>query len=374
VQTRLVVLQPTAFCNLNCTYCYLPSTSRRDATRMSQAVLERTIRVVLGSSVVVDSVELLWHAGEPLSVGRDFYARALDLIELHNTRNIAVQNNLQTNATLIDEQWAAFLVQNRFSVGVSIDGPACLHDESRLNWAGRGSHQLAMRGVQHLRNEGADPAAICVLTRAALRRPREILDFFVENGFSSLAFNVEEVERANTTSSLGIGGVEAEYRSFIDQFYDAWWPHREQLEIREFSDLSYMMTRFMKDPSWARPVLDTQPLAIVTVQVNGDMSTFSPEFAGARASDLNQFILANINDVSSIDELAQAPRFTRLASEAATSVAMCRQSCGFFALCGGEFLSNKFSENGTLLSTETQTCRLHRQVLTTALLDKLREE
>jgi uncharacterized protein len=338
---------------------------------MNRPLLNRTFQVAFSSELIHDEVEFLWHAGEPLTVGIPYYQVALDLIERHNTRAVKVINNIQTNATLIDDAWASFLAEHGFAVGVSVDGPADMHDSQRRRWSGKGSHAQAMRGVATLRRHGIHPGVICVLTRSSLARPEEIFHFFLDSGFKAVGFNVEEVENAHTTSSLEHEAATREYREFFSRLYDAWWPHRDQMTIREFDDFGRIFLSCARDPVYFRPVLETEPLGIITVQRNGDVSTFSPEFAGATSEEFGSFVIGNVWRLSSFDELADREKFRQISQEVEASVELCRSSCEFFAVCGGEFLSNKFSEHGSLRVTETRTCRLHRKVLTTLLLDKL---
>src|SRR3954454_3780233 len=142
----LVVLQPTSLCNLNCRYCYVPE--RMNASVMDDQTLELAIGKVLRSSLTAPSVEFLWHAGEPLTVGMGFYRRACDFVKMHNQRQLRVRQTIQTNATLIDRDWCQFFADEKFGLGVSVDGPEFLHDKQRSNWSGRGSHKKVMRGIE----------------------------------------------------------------------------------------------------------------------------------------------------------------------------------------------------------------------------------
>src|SRR5262245_52159348 len=104
---ELLVLQPTPFCNINCSYCYLPD--RQSRRRMSPDTLSETFRWVFGSGLAREPFTLLWHAGEPLVLPVSFYATAEELLRRHNVASIPVLQSFQTNATLIDADWCAFL-------------------------------------------------------------------------------------------------------------------------------------------------------------------------------------------------------------------------------------------------------------------------
>lgn len=369
MQTKLIVLQPTPLCNLNCSYCYLPN--RRDPSKMEESLLERVFSLALSSSLVQGEIEFLWHAGEPLTVGVSYFDRAMDLISRTNVRNLRVLNTIQTNAILINDQWANFLARNGFAVGVSLDGPGWIHDAKRRRWSGEGTHGQAMRGVETLRSHGIFPGVICVLTRDSLAHPEEIFNFFLDNEFEAVGFNVEEVENAHTVSSLQHERAVREYRNFFGRLFDLWWPHRAVMKIREFDDFGQVFLNYLKDPSYVRPVLETEPLGIMTVQQNGDISTFSPEFAGMEVAEFGSFVIGNAWSLSSLEELASVAPLKEILREVQASVDLCHSTCEYFSVCGGEFLSNKFSEHGTLRATETSSCLLHRKVLASLLIEKL---
>ncbi|MEW9530143.1 cyclophane-forming radical SAM/SPASM peptide maturase GrrM/OscB [Microbispora sp. NPDC049125] len=370
---RQVILQPTSACNLNCGYCYVPN--RRDSARMNDEVTEAAISKVLRSDLVGPQVEFLWHAGEPLMAGLPYYRRAMETIDRHNTRGVHVTRSLQTNGTLIDPAWCEFLSEHRFSVGLSVDGPEFLHDRQRKNWGGRGSHDLVMRGHGLLKRYGIRHGAICVLTRESLRHPDELFAFFLDNGFSSVAFNVEEVENDNTTSSLtgseGDRAIESEYRRFMDRVYDLWQHNLDRISIREFDNLARVIAGKLRDRSYQRRPWETEPLSIITIQKNGDISTYSPEFAGARSVEYGDFVIGNVLALEELTDILGSPALSRIARQVAAGISACARECLFFDLCGGAYTSNKFFENKALASTETTACRLHRQTLSSLLIEKL---
>ena len=118
---ELLILQPTPFCNLNCSYCYLPD--RKDTRRMSEATLDEALRAVFASGLVAEDFTVVWHAGEPLVMPVEFYARARELTRTYGADRVRVRHSFQTNATLIDDAWCRFFALPDVAVGVSVDGP-----------------------------------------------------------------------------------------------------------------------------------------------------------------------------------------------------------------------------------------------------------
>ncbi|MGI5359979.1 cyclophane-forming radical SAM/SPASM peptide maturase GrrM/OscB [Streptomyces sp. CA-252508] len=369
-----VIVQATSLCNLNCSYCYVPN--RRDNFTMSTATLENSISKVLASPLASTKVEFLWHAGEPLAAGIRHFEKAMEFIAAHNTRGLAVETAVQTNGTLIDERWCDFFVKHGMGVGISIDGPKALHDINRVNWSEKGSHDAAMRGYRKLVASGIRVGALCVLTRDSLQHPDEIFDFFVDNGFTGVGFNVEEIENSNATSSLSadqLRGEEviSEYRIFMERIFDRWQEDPTVIEIREVSHLLTVIEEKLSDQNYRRIPDETQRLAIITIHKNGDISTFSPEFAGSQSEEFDNFVIANINSDGTLESLLSGPRLERISEEVRQGILACARECLYFDLCGAAYTSNKFFENGSLRSTETTACRLHSQTLSEVILSKL---
>src|SRR5688572_5057298 len=117
---ELLVIQPTPFCNINCSYCYLPD--RQNARKMSFPTLEQTFAWAFSSGLVRGPFTLLWHAGEPLVMPPAFYDRAAELLAAHDPDGALVTQSFQTNATLIDAEWCALIRRHNIRVGVSVDG------------------------------------------------------------------------------------------------------------------------------------------------------------------------------------------------------------------------------------------------------------
>ncbi len=178
-----VVAKPTgAACNLDCTYCfYLSKELLYDdgAQRMSQATVETYLRAYLDAQPDGD-VTVAWQGGEPTMRGLDFFRTAVHLADDLKRPGQHITHTLQTNGTLLNDEWGAFLAENGFLVGLSIDGPQPLHDAFRVNRAGRGSHAQVVRGWQVLRRHGVETNILCTVHSANQDSPREIYHYFVD--------------------------------------------------------------------------------------------------------------------------------------------------------------------------------------------------
>lgn len=350
---ELLVVQPTPFCNLDCSYCYLPD--RTDTRRMSLDTLARTFQWVAESGLVREPFSVLWHAGEPLVVPVAWYEGAAALLERHG-RGWDVRQSFQTNATLIDDEWCRFFRRHRVDVGVSVDGPAFLHDRHRRTRQGRGTLDRVLRGVRTLREHDIPFNVITVLTADALDYPDELFDFYREHGVRGVGFNPEEVEGPHTASSLQAEGTVPRFRRFLARFLELAHSADPSIRVREF-ELSAAALLHARRGLTPR-TQENRPFGIVSVDCEGNFGTYSPELLGLDSPHDGPFALGNVA-TDSLGAVLASPRFRRTEAAVAEGVRMCRDSCRYFPFCGGGPPGNKHFENGTFASTETLFCRLH---------------
>lgn len=178
-----------AFCNLDCHYCYYKDKSSLypGTARMPDSLLEEYIVQHLAAA---DGPEagFSWHGGEPTTLGLGFYRKAVELQRKHKPSGWVVRNGIQTNGALLDDEWGRFLSAEGFSVGLSLDGPAELHDPYRVDRGGRPTHRQAMRGYDVLRRHGVHPDIVCVVHSLNVRHPLTVYRFFREIGCRYLVF------------------------------------------------------------------------------------------------------------------------------------------------------------------------------------------
>ena len=233
---NLVVIQPTPFCNLDCDYCYLPD--RQLKKQLSLDLIEPIFKTIFTSPFVGQDFTVCWHAGEPLTVPISFYEAAMEQISKaesqYNQQPCQVHYSFQTNGTLINQAWCDFFQQYPIHVGVSIDGPAFIHDAHRQTRKGLGSHASTMRGIRFLQKNQINFNVIAVITKDSLDYADEIFNFFVDNGITDVGLNMEETEGSNSSSSLDCSGTEERYRVFIQRFWELAAQTKGEFKLREF--------------------------------------------------------------------------------------------------------------------------------------------
>lgn len=172
-----------ALCNLDCPYCfYLHKTDllgHETNARMSDELLEQHIRQYIEANTG-DEVVFSWQGGEPTVMGLPFFQKVVQLQALHARPGQRIENDLQTNGTLIDASWVAFLKEHRFMVGLSIDGPRALHDKYRYTKGGGPTFDKVMNAARRLRDADVPFAALCVVNRDVARDPLAVWRFLVD--------------------------------------------------------------------------------------------------------------------------------------------------------------------------------------------------
>lgn len=365
---EMLVLQSTPFCNLDCSYCYLPDrTSKR---QMSQATLERTFEKVFTSPFLSKHLTVLWHAGEPLVPGVAYYENAFAIIDRLKPQGLAISHSIQTNATLLNRGWIDFFRSHDVRVGTSIDGPADLNDRSRKTRAGGGSFEQSMRGIRVLQEHDYPFHVITVLTRESLRQPRRLFEFYVANSIGRVAFNVEEIEGIHTNSSLSTQGADREVREFYQAFMDLTDTHGAKIEVREFVSAFDAIANPASE-YYGNPL--AEPLRTLSIGVNGEIGTFAPELLGYASERHGDLVFGNVHN-HEIADILHNPKFIAVSNEVVRGQQRCRTSCQYFSICLGGSPANKLFENGSFDSTETLFCRLSKKAVIDVVLGKMERE
>jgi uncharacterized protein len=365
---EMLVLQSTPFCNLDCSYCYLPD--RASKRQMSEATLERTCERVFASPFLSGHLTVLWHAGEPLVPGVAYYERAFAIIDRLRPPGLAISHSIQTNATLLNPQWIDFFRAHEVRVGTSIDGPADLNDHSRKTRAGGGSFEQTMRGIRLLQEHDYPFHVITVLTRDSLRQPQRLFDFYVEHGIGRVAFNVEEIEGIHATSSLSGAAADREVRDFYQTFMALTEAQGAKIEVREFVG-AFDAIANPESVNYGNPL--AEPLRTLSIGVNGEIGTFAPELLGYASASHGELVFGNVHD-NEIADILRDPKFIAVSAEVARGQERCRTTCQYFSICLGGSPANKLFENGSFDSTETLFCRLSKKAVIDVVLEKIERE
>jgi len=215
-----------AACNLACRYCYYLGSGRGGPgggpARMPEDLLEDYIAQHIAASSD-EIIRFSWHGGEPTVLGVDYFRRIVEIQRAYRPAGRTIANGMQTNGTLLDEEWGRFLAAEGFSVGLSLDGPRELHDRYRLARDGTSTFDATMRGYEILRRHGVPTDILCVVSAENVRRPLDVYGYFREIGASYVTFLPLVERRPDAPGGVSPDTVPAEaWGDFLCAVFDEW--------------------------------------------------------------------------------------------------------------------------------------------------------
>lgn len=250
----MITLQPiikpvSLACNLGCRYCYYGPPRKEDfRERLGQAVDKLTVMTDdTLTSLIKEFGEcdplpsFIWHGGEPLLAGLDFFQRVVNL-QRKEYKNRQFRNILQTNGTLVTTDWAEFFFENHFQIGVSFDGIPSSHDALRVHQGGSGSALETTRGIRLLQESKINPSIICTVTTTNVESPRDIYQYLRSLGITQMQFNhLHERERLGDRSRVAVDPNE--YMDFLTEIFHIWIEEdNPEVEIAEIHSLIQILT------------------------------------------------------------------------------------------------------------------------------------
>jgi len=232
-----MLAKPTgAICNLDCAYCFFLDKEvfyPNSKFRMSDDVLEQYIRQLIESHQT-NRVTIAWQGGEPTLMGLDFYRRVMVLVEKYQRPGMSFEHTMQTNGTLLDDEWCAFYKEHNFLIGISIDGPAQLHDIYRVDKGGKPTFDKVMRGIRLLQKHGIEYNILTTVNRVNADYPLEVYRFLRDEVGTTWMQFIPVVERINEDGlTLFQEGTAVSDRSvhpeqfgrFLSVIFDEWVRH-----------------------------------------------------------------------------------------------------------------------------------------------------
>ena len=323
-----------AACNLGCRYCYYLCKgqvgSQSGSARMPEDLLEEYI-VQHIAACPDEVIRFSWHGGEPTLLGLDYFHLIVDIQRRRRPVGRIVANGIQTNGTLLDEEWARFLAAEGFAVGLSLDGPRELHDRYRLTRDGRPTFDQTMRGYELLVRHGAPTDILCVVGLHNAQYPADVYGFFKRIGASHVTFLPLVEQQQGAPHEVTPETVRPEsWGEFLCAVFDEWVCRdigRIKVQIIEEA----ARTAFGQEHSLClfRPVCGDIPV----LERNGDL------YACDHFVDV-EHLVGNIRDTPLV-ELLESPT-QRAFGLTKQTPGVCRD-CEVREMCNGECPKNRFS-------------------------------
>ena len=232
-------------CNMRCAYCYYLDKGKYSENK------KQTRQTVAASPGPV--VSFTWHGGEPTLAGLDFYRKALELEKKYLPKGWEAWNNLQTNGLLLNEGWCRFLKENRFDVGLSIDGSMEVHDLNRRLPNGAGTFERVSASIRRLRETGVEPDLLCTVNGVSQGKPLEVYRALRDTGCIWVQFIPVVIRDARGGAAPGSVTPEG-YGRFLTAVFDEWVRHDlGVLDVQLFAEMARIMAGGQASLCWMSP-------------------------------------------------------------------------------------------------------------------------
>ncbi|QGJ70817.1 putative arylsulfatase activity regulator [Planctomycetales bacterium 10988] len=326
-----------AICNLDCAYCYYLEKEqlypRGERFRMADDLLANYIEQHFAAQPPhVQEIEFAWQGGEPTLLGLDFFRRVVELQKQLCPPGKSSRNSLQTNGTLLNEEWGAFLREHRFLVGLSIDGPADLHDPWRYDKGKRPTHAQVMRGWEVLKKYGVEHNLLTVVNAMNGSHPQRVYQFLKRHGGKYIQFIpiVERLEQNGPAVSERSVAPE-QWGDFLMGVFEEWVRHDVgQIFVQIFDEA--LAAWLGHEPSLC--IFRKQCGRALAMEHNGDLFSCDhfvrPEHK-----------LGNIKELP-ILEMANSPQQQAFSEAKETTLPPDCLECDVRFICQGECPKNRF--------------------------------
>ena len=319
----------SSLCDMRCRYCFYHDISDirevKSMGLMSEATAQALIRAAFAAVEPGGFVQFTFQGGEPTLAGLDFFRRFMELEAQYRTKDIRVGHAIQTNGLHITEQWAAFLKQYDFLVGISIDANQAIHDAYRVDAAGKGTWDRVTGALALLDSHGVESNILCVVSAAAAKNPQRVYASLRSLGDHALQFipclDPMEAQRGGEKYSLK---PEA-YRKFLCGLFDCWyrdWRAGSYISIRTFDDYLRILMRMPPSTCAASGACGSYLVA------EGDGSLYPCDFYV-----LDEWKIGSIHEMT-VPEALASPVSVRFVREGALRPQDCR-TCPYFPICRG---------------------------------------
>lgn len=336
-----ILLKPaSSACNLRCDYCFYADEASIRAVpnyglmskEVSHVLIEKAARAAEGG------ITFLFQGGEPIMAGLDFYRDFVSHVQKTVSDGLTVKYAIQTNGTLLDEEWCRFFKENRFLAGISLDGSRECHDRFRRDGAGKGTYGRVMKAVRLLEKAGVEYNILTVVTGYLAKHIQSVFFDLCKNGFRFQQYIPCLDPLEGTRGSQRYSLSPKQYEEFLKTLFDLWYRELEQgryWSVRYFDNLVWMLDGHAPEQCSMRGCCGLQYL------VEAEGSVFPCDFYG-----LDRYRLGNILQ-DSWEELDRAREETDFVKESQRVPQECGR-CRWYPLCRNGCRRDRLVEDGRL--------------------------
>jgi len=324
-----------SICNLDCHYCYYLKKEnlypKGESFRMPDDILEKYIVQHISASPDPE-ISFSWHGGEPTVLGLDYFRKIVALQRKHQPSNRRIINGIQTNGTLLDDNWCRFLKAESFAVGLSLDGPQEMHDRYRVTKDHKPTYEQVMCGYELLRQYGIHCDILCVVNSHNVQHPPQVYRFFKQIKAQYVSFLPLVEQQPDAEGGVSQRTVSAEaWGAFLCAIFDEWVQHDiGKIKVQIFEE----SVRISFGQEHALCIFRKTCGDVPVIEHNGDF--FSCDHF--------------VNDKHHLGNIQETPLVELLESQAQRAFGQAKlntlphycQACDVRAMCNGECPKNRF--------------------------------
>ena len=326
----LILIKPVSGnCNLCCRYCFYTDVAQLRKQQNKGAMSLQTLEKMIYNALS-ESTELCvfgFQGGEPTLAGLDFYRECIRLEQKYNKNHVLIRHSLQTNGILLDDEWCAFLAENKFLTGLSIDGPKFPHDMLRVDRNEKGTHSRSLKAARLLVKHKAEFNILTVVTRQLAAHPIKVYQYYKKMNFQYLQF-IPCIERFDEKDDTSVYSLDSKsYGDFLCCLFDQWYEdylRGDYCSIRNFDNFIYILAGYPPENCASSGICSASPV------VEADGSVYPCDFYA-----IDSYCLGNIETLSftemlsgGISDVFVAPsRFRHPKCSACSYYFICRGGC-----------------------------------------------
>lgn len=338
------IVMPNKICNLACSYCYVLD---KPSDRMTIPLAKHLIDELLRYNNPEIETRFIWHGGEPMLAGQGFYEHICNYIHQHFPEH-KVQHFIQTNGTLLNDQWITFFLRENFNVGVSLDGWKELNDTCRRTKRGRGTFERIFHNIVHAREKGLIVGILCVVTKHTLGHEEELFNFFYEN---KLDFGFHPITSLTPWMDKELSITPDEFAEVSIKLFDLGFYQPEPRVTNVTPTLHYAMAVMMGCPSGFCVLAESCANEYISIEPNGRVQ-ICDRFAGNPSLSFGNIA------TDSLEKILQSPARKGFQRRWQELQAKC-QGCEWSSICYGGCPHEAYAKTGSIYERDPN-CKAYK--------------
>lgn len=332
-----VLIMPTDFCNMNCVYCFNTRKTHEKKKVMSLETVRKIFEITIP---YYEEVKFIWHGGEPTSMGKQFYRTVIEMQREINVNNAKIENSIQSNLTLLDEDFVKFLLENNIRVGGSFDGT--------MNHLTRHNTDKILKGRQLIIEQGGSVGFICVVQSKNIDHLIEDYEWFKEKGIN---YTLNQYMATPPYENDELYVPTEHYIERICEFFDYWAKDTKcNIRISYFNDFIDYILFGKKSLCCYNSCLGKH----VGIQYNGDIYNCNRDFS-------KEYCYGNVYDYQDIHDCFKSDGFENMVKQAVKRRECCKKECEIFDFCAGGCNSSAYM-SGDISKGNEAVCQVTKAV------------